>query len=81
LVSNEYASIDRLSEIIVPSLVIHAEGDGIVPFEMGQDLYDELKSKKSFWKLNSRGHTSVFFEFGNLYRDQFEKMVMDLPKF
>jgi uncharacterized protein len=78
LVSDKYAAEDHLAKISVPSLVVHAEEDSIVPFPLGQNLFNNLQSKKTFWKLNSRSHTSVFFEFGNHYRDLFRQMIIDL---
>jgi len=78
LVSDKFAAQDRLKEIVIPTLVIHADQDAVVPFELGKQLYDELKTRKTFWKLGSRSHTSVFFEFGNHYRDQFRQIIMDL---
>jgi class 3 adenylate cyclase/pimeloyl-ACP methyl ester carboxylesterase len=61
--------VDLLSEVRVPTLVMHARGDGQVPFELGRQLAAEIPGAK-FVALQSDNHillehdpaTQRFFE-------------------
>jgi pimeloyl-ACP methyl ester carboxylesterase len=45
----------------VPTLVVHREGDGTVPFEAGRRLFDSLPaSDKTFWAVPGEGHITTF---------------------
>jgi predicted alpha/beta-fold hydrolase len=77
LISDEYASTDYLSRISISTLVIHAKEDSIVPYNLGLELFEQLKCEKKMWTLNSRAHISAFYEFGNHYRDLFKQMIID----
>ena len=52
----------------VPLLMLHAQGDPIVPYAQGRRLYELASEPKEFWKLDSRGHTEAMFALGPKYR-------------
>lgn len=43
-----------------PVLVIHSADDPIVPFWLGEKLYQELREPKEFWKVEHARHLEVF---------------------
>lgn len=50
---------DRIAA--VPTLVIHREGDGTVPFEAGRLLHESLPARdKTFWRVPGEGHIVTF---------------------
>jgi hypothetical protein len=50
---------DRIAD--VPTLVVHREGDGTVPFEAGRRLFESLPAyDKTFWPVPGEGHITTF---------------------
>lgn len=52
----------------VPLLMLHAEGDPVVPYTQGRTLFDLAPAPKEFWKLDSKGHTEAFYARASQYR-------------
>jgi len=49
--ANRYLSLDRIQSLSVPVLVAHSPDDELVPFDMGQRLYDAAPAPWSFCTL------------------------------
>jgi hypothetical protein len=43
----------------MPVLITHGTRDSIVPFEMGEQLYDAVKAPKRFVKVEGAGHHNL----------------------
>ncbi len=52
----------------VPLLMLHAEGDPVVPYAQGRRLFDIAPGPKEFWKLDSKGHTEALYSRASQYR-------------
>lgn len=52
----------------VPLLMMHAEGDPVVPYAQGRRLFDLAPGPKEFWKLDSQGHTEALYARASQYR-------------
>lgn len=52
---------DWLNEAGVPVLVMHGRNDAVIPFELGQQLYDGLRVKKELLVSESAGHSEIPF--------------------
>ncbi|MGB0452761.1 MAG: alpha/beta hydrolase [Bacteriovoracaceae bacterium] len=46
----------------IPSLIflIHGEDDKVVPLQFGEEIYENIKNKTSFWKIQNSGHAETF---------------------
>ncbi|MBY0515563.1 MAG: alpha/beta hydrolase [Bacteriovoracaceae bacterium] len=71
VVSDEYASKKVLSKIAIPVLFMHAPDDPVVPYELGKEGFDLVKSKKWWWKIEKGQHTDAFHLQNTTYRTQF----------
>jgi uncharacterized protein len=61
LVSDAYSAVDYASKINIPTVVIHGDRDGVVPFTQGKQLYTALgSSDKSFWHVKNGAHIRAF---------------------
>lgn len=59
----KYRSIDIIDKINAPTLIIHGVKDDIVPFWMGEKLYEKLHVTKEFYAVEKAGHNDlVMFE-------------------
>lgn len=64
-----YKDLDLLRGF--PVLVIHGDRDEIVPFKMGKYIFNELKTKKTFWLIKGGRHINIFFIEKGKYRKKF----------
>lgn len=58
LFQNHFRSIDKISTIDAPLLIIHAEDDRIVPFFMGEELFAAALEPKYFIAIKG-GHSAL----------------------
>ena len=73
-----YPSIDLIARINSPLLVIHSPEDEIIPYRLGQALYDQAGEPRYFLEI-SGAHNGGFLESGRRYTqglDAFIETVM-----
>ncbi len=67
LMYERYPSEERIPEIVCPLLVIHGKQDTIVPFELGERLFEAAPQqsysglKKRFIELPQAGHNDIMY--------------------
>ncbi|MDP8237204.1 MAG: alpha/beta hydrolase [Candidatus Erginobacter occultus] len=66
LIRNRYDSLAKVGELQLPSLFIHSPGDELVPFEMGERLFQTAAEPKEFFRI-SGGHGDGFLITGPSY--------------
>lgn len=72
-----YDLSDPISRVDCPKLIIHSRQDEIVPFELGQRVYDLAREPKQL--LEIRGdHNGGFMESGPLYIDGLNAFIKSL---
>jgi fermentation-respiration switch protein FrsA (DUF1100 family) len=58
LVSDTFSPNEYIDLLKMPVLFVHGTADNVVPYEMGQALYQKFKSdKKDFWTIKDAPHT------------------------
>lgn len=62
----KYASIDRIGDIQCPVLIAHSQSDEIIPYALGQRLFEKVKSTRVFMELQG-GHNDGFIVSGHSY--------------
>ncbi len=62
-----YNNLEKIAHIKVPKLFIHGEEDNIVPFSMGQKLFDASKAPKYFFRIKGAGHNDTYPVGGEKY--------------
>jgi fermentation-respiration switch protein FrsA (DUF1100 family) len=62
----KYNTLERLSEINCPVLIVHSPDDEIIPYSHGQQLFAAAQEPKEFLKL-SGGHNEGVFISGKQY--------------
>jgi fermentation-respiration switch protein FrsA (DUF1100 family) len=65
LMHDQYRSIDIISQVRAPILVMHGDQDRIIPFAYGERLFAAAPEPKRFLRLPGVGHTRVL-ESGGL---------------
>ncbi len=62
-----------------PSLIIHGEKDGIIPFEFGEEFYQKIGAeKKWFWKVDDGEHIDIFARHEGKYQTKFLEFLKEL---
>ena len=62
----QYATIDKISLIKCPKLIIHSPTDETIPFEYGQALYQKAFEPKTFLQIQG-DHNNGFISSGKTY--------------
>ena len=73
LAANQFDNISAIADLGVPVLIMHARGDGTIPFAHGRRLFDQATSPKRFvdlggdhdsaWELDHDRYMSEFASF------------------
>ena len=71
LLKDKFESHKKITNISIPVLIIHGKVDQIVPFAMGQKMY-ELANEPKFFYSQEYGHHMVDYD---------EKLLLALKKF
>jgi fermentation-respiration switch protein FrsA (DUF1100 family) len=70
-----YNNLEKVARLRVPKLVIHGEGDDIVPFSMGRKLFKAAAEPKFFYPVKNAGHNDVFVVGGERYFEVFAEFA------
>ena len=74
LLKNKYSSIDIISEVKCPVLVIHSREDYLTPYFHGEKLFDKISAEKHFLEITG-GHNEGFLESGETYIDGIKNFI------
>jgi hypothetical protein len=67
LLPPNYNNLEKISQVTVPKLIIHGENDKIVPFPMGQKLFEAAPQPKYFFPIRTAGHNDTYLFGGGAY--------------
>jgi hypothetical protein len=62
-----YNNLEKIHRVNAPKLIIHGDRDEIVPFAMGQKLFQTAAEPKLFYPVKGAGHNDVFVVGGERY--------------
>ncbi|NTV58532.1 MAG: alpha/beta hydrolase [Deltaproteobacteria bacterium] len=75
LLPAHYNNIEKISHLTVPKLIVHGDRDEIVPFSMGQKLFEAALDPKFFYPVKDAGHNDVFVIGGEKYFEVFAEFA------
>jgi hypothetical protein len=70
-----YNNIEKISRLGLPKLIVHGDRDEIVPFSMGQKLFEAAMPPKFFCAVKDAGHNDVLIVGGEKYFEVFAEFV------
>jgi fermentation-respiration switch protein FrsA (DUF1100 family) len=74
-VRTRFPNLDSIPSVTVPKLFIHSRDDEMIPFEMGQELFDAApEPKESYW-FSGAGHNDFFEVEGERYLRRMEEFL------
>jgi hypothetical protein len=71
LLPAHYNNIEKIGRVSVPKLIVHGDRDEIVPFSMGQRLFEAAAGQKFFYPVKGAGHNDTFLVGGEKYIEVF----------
>jgi fermentation-respiration switch protein FrsA (DUF1100 family) len=73
-----YDNLAKISRLRTPKLIVHGDQDEIVPFGMGQKLFDAADRPKDFYPIRGAGHNDTYPVGGEKYFNRVATFVEDL---
>ena len=74
LLTQKFDTLAKVRDLRMPVLVTHGTGDRIVPFEMGERLYDAVTAPKRFIRVEGAGHHNLSGVAFDEYRAALEQL-------
>jgi len=62
-----YNNLEKINHITIPKLIIHGNRDEIIPFQMGQQLFEAAFEPKAFYAIAGAGHNDTWVMGGSEY--------------
>lgn len=69
-----------LNDAKLPVLVLHGKRDEVIPFALGQELYDDLRVPKTMFVCETGGHCEIPMVEGSRYYDAVVRFVTDTSR-
>jgi fermentation-respiration switch protein FrsA (DUF1100 family) len=67
IIPAHYNNLGKIPQIAVPLLVMHGDRDDIVPFSMGEKIYQAARHPKFFHAIRGAGHNDTYYVGGRAY--------------
>ena len=79
IIKTQYPTLERVKKNTAPLLVIHGDRDNIIPFSMGEELYESSISKqKTFFHVPNADHDNLMDLAGREYFKQYHQLIASL---
>jgi fermentation-respiration switch protein FrsA (DUF1100 family) len=78
LVGNPFDNLSKIGLLRAPLLIIHGTEDEVVPFAMGQRLFEQAPYPKQFVPLQGFGHNDIILEHTGGYRTAVARFIASL---
>jgi fermentation-respiration switch protein FrsA (DUF1100 family) len=75
LVRTEMNSQAKLATASCPKLIIHSPQDEVVPFSLGQKLFESASEPKSFYEVAGARHNETYLVGGNAYFEALKDFI------
>lgn len=77
--SEGFANVDKIGKVTLPTVIIHAEFDHIIPFSDGQALYEaSAAADKKLIKIPGANHNDIFMRGLDRYMDAVSSLAEKL---
>jgi fermentation-respiration switch protein FrsA (DUF1100 family) len=68
ILGSRYDSISKIKDVDIPKLIIHSVDDEIVPYRLGERLFEAAKEPKEFLKIRG-SHNNAFWDSEETYKN------------
>jgi len=74
----DFDSVNKIKKVSSPVLVIHSSEDEVIPFQLGQHLFENITSEKRFLEIRGR-HNDGFMQSIRPYMSAIKTFSLSLP--
>ncbi len=67
VVKSRFDSLQKIRDVHAPILIVHGARDEVVPFEMGQQLFQAAPEPKRFYPIERATHNNLMEVGGESY--------------
>jgi len=78
IMRNRFASIEKIGHYHGPLLIIHGTQDTVIPFAMGQTLFDRANEPKRFYAVAGADHNDVAMTGGRPYMQAIDDFLREV---
>ena len=75
VLKTRFDSFEKIRRVRAPILIVHGTLDEVIPFSMGQRLYQAAPEPKSFFAVEGAGHNDVFAIGGEQYLRRLREFI------
>ena len=72
---SRFDSLRKIAQVRCPVLIVHGTQDQLIPFSMGQELYQATREPKSFLPVEGAGHADSFVVDSERYLERLGKFI------
>jgi hypothetical protein len=76
---SRFDSLAKIRNVRCPILIVHGTRDEVIPFAMGQRLYEAAPEPKTFLAVEGAGHNDVFLVGGEKYLETLRTLLGTPP--
>jgi len=77
VVKSRFDSLQKIRDVHAPILIVHGISDEVVPFAMGEQLYQVAPEPKRFYRIEGAGHNDLFEAGGESYLAYIDNFLAD----
>ena len=74
ILTQEFDTLSKMRDLKMPVLITHGTRDSIVPFQMGERLYDAAQGPKRFIRVEGAGHHNLSGAAFDQYRQALREL-------
>ncbi|MCK4538654.1 MAG: alpha/beta hydrolase, partial [Candidatus Krumholzibacteria bacterium] len=67
LAGNAFNNIEKIGNVVCPTLVVHGNKDNIISIEMGREIFDRSTAEKRFAEIEGAGHNDLSTIYRGMY--------------
>ena len=78
LLVSGFDSLQKITRVHVPLLIMHGDRDEVIAFEFGRQLFGAANQPKTFWPVKQAGHNDILQVAGIEYREKLRAFYQSL---
>jgi fermentation-respiration switch protein FrsA (DUF1100 family) len=78
LLARGFETAKKVAEARCPVLVIHGTADGVIPYELGREVFEAAREPKELWTIEGAGHNDLVEAAGEAYLQRMRQLYAGL---
>ena len=74
IITTKFDALEKIRDITIPKLIIHSRDDEIIPFKLGERLFEAAPQPKEFYQMQGT-HNEAIFMFKEEYKAKIDNFL------